>query len=269
MATESWNTSLERSFEVTRRDLVKDKALKHGAWLSPVLLSIIPALILLIIGLFSGTPPTIAFFFSLGFIAFVGGFILGLIISGGLLYYRQKWLTQMREKIAVDGIKTEEVEWFKHELTTAERKALNEIESGNRMLGDAYRETLASRLTATRIVKSTKKELLLVQRRQNKLKYLKSEASDELQTTLKDDFEKLNEINVEAAQMKIEAETRLQMIEAASRRGTNLAGTELALKKLTARAAELPLALEALKMEDEIRKELEAEPDAETKSLSQ
>lgn len=269
MATESWNTSLERPFEVTRRDLVKDKALKHGAWLTPVLLSVIPAAIFLIVGLLSSTPPTIAFFFSIAVISLIAGFVFGLIISGILLYYRQKWLAQIRERIAVDGIKTEEVGWFKHELTSAERKSLGEIESQNRLLGDAYRETLASRLTASRITKSTKKELLLVQKRQNKLKYLKSEAAADLQEVLKSDYEKLSEINTEAQQMKIEAETRLQMIEAASRRGTNLAETELALKKLSSRAAELPLALEALKMEEEIRKELEAEPEAEPKSLPQ
>lgn len=259
MATESWNTSLERPFEVTRKDLVKDKALKHGAWLTPLVLSVIPALIFLLVGIFAGTPSGTAFLFSLGFIFLIGGFVLGLIISGILLFYRQKWLTRIRERIAVDGIKTEEVEWFKHELSSAERKALSEIESGNRLLGDAYRETLASRLTATRIIKSTKKELLLVKKRQNKLKYLKSEASGDLQEVLKKDYEKLDEINSEARQMQVEAETRLQMIEAAARRGTNLAETELALKKLSTRAAELPLALEALKMEEEIRRELEAE----------
>lgn len=255
MATESWNTSLERPFEVTRRDLVKDKALKHAAWLTPILLAAIPALIIFLFGFLSSNAALI--FFSL--IWLIGGFVVGLVISGITLYFRRKWLAEIRERIAVDGIKTEEVEWFKHELTTAERKALKEIESSNRLLGDAYRETLASRLTAARIVKSTKNELLLVERRQNKLKYLKSEASAELQETLKSDFEKFNEINAEAKQMKIEAETRLQMIEAASRRGTNLAETELALKKLSSRAAELPLALEALKIEDEIRRELESE----------
>ena len=267
MATESWNTSLERSYEVTRRDLVKDKALKHGAWLAPVLFSIVPAVIFLLIGLLGGTPPTVAFFFSLGFIFLILGFIFGLVISGILLYYRQRWLAQIREKIAVDGIKTEEVEWFKHELTSAEKKSLGEIEAQNRLLADAYRETLASRLTATRIIKSTKKELLLVKKRQNKLKYLKSDASADLQKTLSDDYEQLDEIHSEAKQMKVEAETRLHLIEAASRRGTHLAETELALKKLSSRAAELPLALEALKMEEEIRKEIEADSDNEAKQL--
>ena len=57
--------------------------------------------------------------------------------------------------------------------------------------------------------------------------------------------------------MLTEAETRIQMIEAASRRGANLADSEIALKKLAARTSELPLALESAKMEEEIRRELE------------
>ena len=60
--------------------------------------------------------------------------------------------------------------------------------------------------------------------------------------------------------MLAEAESRLQMIEAAAMRGSNLADSELALKKLSARAKDLPLALEEAKMTEEIRAELEREP---------
>jgi hypothetical protein len=219
------------------------------------LLSIIPALIFFILSLFFGTVPLI--FFSI--ISLVAGFFIGLLVSGILLFYRQKWLAKIRERIAVDGIKTEEVHWFQNELTTTEKKSLKEMESQNRLLADAFRETLASRLTASRILKTTKNELLLIQRRQNKLKYLKSDASTGLQEQLKDDRKNLEEIKSEAEQMRVEAETRLQMIEAATRRGVKVADTELALKKLSARSAELPLALEALKMEEEIRREMEKE----------
>lgn len=250
--------ALQRNYEVTRKDLAKDKALKVGAWLTPILLAVIPALIFFILFLlFGSTPPAAAMYFFLSVIFLIVGFFIGLIVSGILLYYRQRWLTQIRERIAVDGIKTEEIHWFQNELTSAEKKALKEIESSNRLLADAYRETLASRLTAVRITKSARNELLLVQRRQNKLKYLKTDASAELQEQLKEDREKLEEIKRESEQMRMEAEARLQMIEAASRRGVNMADSELALKKLSARASELPLALEALKMEEEIRKELE------------
>ena len=247
--------ALERNYEVTRKDLAKGKVFSLGVWLSPFLFSLIPALILFVLYLLSGAIPL--FFFSL--FALGIGFFLGLIISGILIFYRQKWLAQIRERIAVDGIKAEEVGWFPHELTTQEKKSLKEMSGRDPLLADAYRETLASRLTAARITKTTKNELLLVRKRQNKLKYLKTEVTADLQDDLRKDAENLSAIKTEAEQMLIEAKTRLQMIEAATRRGTNFADTELALKKLSARSAELPLALEALKMEKEIRLELEKE----------
>jgi hypothetical protein len=263
METENWNTALEKNYELTRKDLLKNKALTHGAWLSPLLIPGLPSLVMLLFGIFTASP----FLLALSFVWLIGGFILGLIMSGGLLIYRQRWLANMREKLAVDGIKTEEVEWFKHELTGPERKALKEVEGQNRLLGDAYRETLATRLTASRIIKSAKKELNLNQRQQNKLKQSKTENAQKFRDELKKDFEKLSGIKTEAEQMRIEAESRLHQIETASRHGSNFSETELTLKKLTSRASELPLALEAMKMEDEIRKELES--DAEEKPADQ
>jgi hypothetical protein len=186
---------------------------------------------------------------------------MGLILSGVFAYRYNEWLKKIRDRIAVDGIRADEVEWFKNELTTAEKKALKEISGKNLMLADAYRETLASRLTATRIIKSSRKELAYAQRRENKLKYLKAENSKNFLDEIKNDINKLSGIKTEAEQMQVEAESRLQMIEAAAMRGTNLVDSELALKKLSARQAELPLALEAAKMEEEIRRELENETD--------
>ncbi|MDQ3321928.1 MAG: hypothetical protein M3525_05780, partial [Acidobacteriota bacterium] len=168
-------------------------------------------------------------------------------------------LAEIRERIAVDGVKAHEVDWFKNELTANEKISLKEIETKNPLLADAFRDTLAVRLTAARILKSTKQELLLVSRRQNKLKYLKSENSTNLQNDLKKDAANLEKIKREAEEMRVEAETRLQMIDAAHRRGANLADSELTLKKLAARTSELPLALESAKMEQEIRRELEKE----------
>lgn len=262
------NQSLERQYDVTRRDITKDKLLLHGAWASPLLLSVVPAIVLSILAVvFGSAPPLVATFLFFAFISLIVGFFIGLITSGILLAYRQKWLKSIRERIAVDGIKAEEVYWFKHELTTPERKALKEMESTDALIADAYKETLASRLTATRIVKSTKYELALVKRRQAKLKLIKSGVSEEILKQLHDDRKKLEEIDSEAKQMKNEAEARLQMIEAAVRRGTSFADNELTLKKLSARSQELPLALEALKMEDEIRKELMADDELATKEL--
>lgn len=251
---------LEPRYTVTKKDLAKGRAMKTTAWTAPFLLSIIPVLIFTILFLLFGTTPPLAFtFFFFGVILAIAGFLIGLLISAIFAYKYSEWLKKIRERIAVDGIRAEEIEWFKNELTTAEKKSLTEIESQNPLLADAFRETLASRLTATRIIKSSKQELLLAKKRQNKMKYLKSENSKEFIEEIKKDIEKLTEIESEAKAMRDEAETRIQMIEAAARRGTNFADTELALKKLSARNSELPLALEAAKMEQEIRRELEKE----------
>jgi hypothetical protein len=250
---------LEPRYEITRKDVARDKLLKIGAWTLPFAFSIIPALVFFFFFLLSTAPPVAVGWLFLTIVSLIGGFLFGLMISGGLMFYRSRWLANVRERLAVDGIKASEVDWFSHELTTTEKKSLREIESRNLLLADAFRDTLAARLTATRIVKSTKQELLLAKRRQNKLKYLKSENSTSLQGELKDDIAKLDKIKREAEEMRVEAETRIQMIEAASRRGGNFADTELALKKLSARTRELPMALESARMEDEMRKELEKE----------
>jgi hypothetical protein len=253
-------------YELTRRDLVKNDLLRWSPLASPLVFSLLPAVLLVIAGLiFGGTPTgTFVYLFS-ALLTLVVGFIFSLIVSGTLMIYRQSWLARLRERLAVDGIKAHEVRLFTNELKTQEKKALKDIERSNRLLADAYRETLASRLTAARILKTTKQELLLIGRREGKLKYLKSENSKNLQEELKRDRRKLTDILESAKEMRVEAETRLQMIEAASRRGTNMMDTEIAMQKLRAHTKELPLALEAVKMEEEMRRELEDEAEAESK----
>lgn len=245
-----------QKYDVKGKDLAKDKGLKYTALALPPVLAFVPSIVLLVMTFVFGTTPPIAFtFLFASLVTFIGGLLVGLGGSAGTLIYRSRWLTQLREKIAIDGIKAEEVRWFTNELTTEEKKSLKEIEGKNLLLADAFRETLASRLTASRIVKSTAKELVMAKRRKNKLKYLKSERLEDFKTEVEKDITNLSGIKIEAEEMRIEAQSRLQMIEAAARRGSVLAGNELALKKLSARSEQLPLALEAAKMEDEMRKE--------------
>jgi hypothetical protein len=161
--------------------------------------------------------------------------------------------------MAARGVRAEEVDFFRSELRTNEKQTLRLITGRDPLLADAYRDTLASRLTASRIVKSSKKELLLMQRRRNKLKYNRSESAKRFQDEINDDIGKVRSINDEAKVMLAEAEARLQMIDAASVRGSSIADQELALKKLSSRAAELPMALESARMTEEIRRELEEE----------
>ena len=245
-------------YDVTKRDLAKGRNFKIAAWSAPVVLAGFPAVIFLFLTIvFGTTPPVAATFFFLGLILTIIGFVGGLALSGFFAYRYSSWTKEMRERIAADGIKAGEVEWYRNEMKTTEKRALREAEQADPLLADAYRETLASRLTATRIIKSSKRELLLARRRETKLKYLKSQNAERFLEEVKGDIEKITSINTEAKEMLIEAESRMQMIEAAATRGTNLANAELALERLSARTSELPLALEAAKMQEEIRKELE------------
>ncbi|MBK8467318.1 MAG: hypothetical protein IPL32_15990 [Chloracidobacterium sp.] len=249
-------------YDIQPSDLARGRKLKIGAFAAPVILTVLPAAVTFLLMLLAATgPPAAAVILFVGAIATVIGFIIGLTISVVLSQKRSAWTREMRELIAADGIKAEEIDWFRNELKPSEKRALKAVEARDLMLADAYRETLASRLTATRIVKSSKRELLLAKRRQSSLKQLKSARAEEFQIEISKDIDKIGKINDEAKLMLAESESRLQMIEAASGRGGHLADAELALKKLTARAAELPLALESAKMTEEIRKELEQLPE--------
>lgn len=238
----------------------RGKKLLGGAIAAPLLLTSIPAittfLMLILIG---GGPPVKAVILALGVAATVIGLLIGLITGAFLLHKRSTWSAAMRERLAASGIKAEQIGWFKHELKSNEKRALKAVEARDLLLADAFRETLASRLTATRIIKSSKRELMLARRRQNSVRQLKSSKAEEFQAQIKQDIEKIAAINDEANLMQAEAESRLQMIEAAASRHGSLADSELALKKLSLRTAELPLALEAAKMSEEIRLELERE----------
>jgi hypothetical protein len=250
---------LANRYDVTKKDLAKGRNLRIAAWTAPFLLTGIPAAVFLfLLFVFGSTPPTAATILFLGLIVTFIGFVLGIGIAGFLTYRRSAWTKQMRERIAADGIKANEVDWFRNELKPSERRALKEMENRDALLADAYRETLASRLTATRIIRSSRRELQMAQRRQNKLKLLKSEKKSTFLDQIKTDIAKISEINDEARQMLGEAESRLQMIEAAASRGGSMVDSQLALERLTARTAELPLALEAVRIEEEIRRELQS-----------
>ena len=249
---------LASKYDIPPRDFARGRNLKIAAWTAPVVLSVIPAFAFLVLMfVFGTTPPVAATFFFLGLIFTIIGFVLGLGLSGFFAYRYSNWSREMRERIAADGIRAEEIDWFRNEIKSSEKRTLKDLERADAMLADAYRETLASRLTATRIVRSSKRELLLTRRRESKIKYLNAEKSAEFRAEIKRDEDKIKAINEEARQMLAEAESRLHMIEAAAMRGTNLADSELALQKLSARAKELPLALEEAKIAEEIRAELE------------
>ena len=249
-------------YDVTQADITKRRRLTAGAIAAPVVLPAIPALITLVLLLAAASgPPSAAVILFAGLIATGLGFLIGATISVILMQRRSNWTKELRERIASDGIAADEIEWFRKEMKGSEKRALKAVEASDPLLGDAYRDALASRLTATRIVSSSRRELSLAKRRQNSLKQLKSSNAEDFRAETARDIEKLNAVADEAKAMLIESEARLQMIEAAAYRGGSMADSEVALKKLASRSAQLPLALESARLTEDIRKELENEPD--------
>jgi hypothetical protein len=183
------------------------------------------------------------------------GSVVGFAVTLFLLYYRRHWAQKVRDRVAADGVTAEELPWFMSELTPAERQALKEIEAKNPLLADAYRETLASRITATRVVASTKRELLLVERRLNRTAYIQGADTTSLQEELRADRERLEQVRLEGSERRAEAETRLHTIEAAASRGAGWDETNIALHRLSASRDQIPLALEAARLEQEARAE--------------
>jgi len=249
-------------YDVTTADLRHRRRLTAGAIAAPLILTLIPAVItLLLLLLASAGPPVAAVILFFGVIATALGLLIGSVMSGILLQRRAAWTKDMGERIAADGIRAEEIEWFRKEMKSSEKRALKAVESTDLLLGDAYRDALASRLTATRIVRSSRHELQLAKRRQGMLKQLKSAQAETFRDETTRDIEKISNVSDQAKAMLIESEARLQMIEAAAARGGTIADSELALKRLASRSAELPLALESARLTDEVRRELEAGSD--------
>ena len=253
------NESISR--ELTKADFRRDARLRYVARFAPFLFALpLPILFFALYLLFGGAATSTAFIYLfLALASGIGGLILGIIVMIMLFWRRQAWLADLREQLAADGVKTSEVDWFTNELTNRERKSLRDIARGNKLLAEAYKETLASRLTATRILKSAKNEFALLERRQTKIKQLNAPNVKELQAELSDDRKRLETVGREADALLIESKTRLEQIEAAARRGTTLSGNEQALKLLTERSRQLPYALQSAQMEEELRRELEAE----------
>ena len=251
-------SDLVRSKGITKAELARGRNLRVVGIASPIILTAVPIILFLVITLVLSTSPAFAISsLFVGFVLSIIGLVIGLSISAYTFYKHQEWSKQMRERIAASGIGADEIDWFRKELKPSEKRALKALKAADPLIEDAYRETLASRLTATRIVRSSRKELQSVKRRESKLRSLKPENAKRFLAELAVDNEKIGSIHNEAKQMLTEAESRLEMIEAAASRGGSFADTEVALKKLAARASQLPLALEAARIHEEAIVELE------------
>jgi hypothetical protein len=133
------------------------------------------------------------------------------------------------------------------------------MEKKQPLLADAYRETLALRLNASRLNASARRDLLLVERRINRARYLNATDTSVLLEELENDRKRLEKLKEEGASRRAEAEARLQMIEAAASRGASWAETNFMLQRLDEGRKHVPLALENARTEQQLREDAERE----------
>jgi hypothetical protein len=225
-------------------------------WLTLAGVTVAPPAALLLVYLLSGFSPL---FLLLAITAAPVSLIMAIVVTLFLLIYRRRWTRQLRDRLASDGITADEVGFFLNELTAGEKRSLREMEKRQPLLADAYRETLALRLNATRLASRARRELLQVERRINRARYLDAPDTSVLLDELSQDRARLESLKQEGSSRRAEAEARLQMIEAAASRGASWAETNYMLQRLDEGRKHLPLGLENARAEQQLREDAQRE----------
>jgi len=237
--------------KLSGKDATTARLLKIAPWIALVAASLPAPFVFLILFLTTTATESAAVYLLLAGLSLTLGFALGVVIAIILLIYRRRWLSKLRDRLASDGITANEVAWFRSELTSAERASLAEIERSNPLLADAYLETLANRLTASRIISRSKREMLRVERQINRARTLRTPESESLQKELAADHERLQQLRQQANDHLAKAKTRLQMIEATAQRKLTQGETDLIMQRLGSAQDQLPLVLEIAKLEQQ------------------
>ncbi|MET0644966.1 MAG: hypothetical protein ABW208_00010 [Pyrinomonadaceae bacterium] len=191
--------------------------------------------------------------------------VFGAVAAFVVYMYRRFWERRLRERLAADGVTADELSLFESELAPAQRRTLREMDARNPLLADAYRETLAARLTAARVLARTRTDAEQVERRLQGLSGLQAQGRAEVEGDLRKDRERLERVRREADEHAREMDARLQLIEAVASRDASQAETELALKRLGTVRDNRPLALDSVRESqaalEEIEQELRQLPD--------
>lgn len=185
--------------------------------------------------------------------------VFGLVAAFAVLFYKRVWERRLRERLAADGITAEELRWFESELTEEQRRTLREMDARKPLLAGAYRETLAARVTAVRVLASARRDAEVVTRRIKTAEGFQTSNRAELDEGLREDRERLSRIEGEAAQHLSEMDSRLLFIESLASRDASESETETALKRLGSVRENLPLGLQGMRYEQEAREEIERE----------
>ncbi|HZH89766.1 MAG TPA: hypothetical protein VEX70_03995 [Pyrinomonadaceae bacterium] len=248
-----------RNQRLTVKERTTHFFLRYAPWLAFLIIALPAPLYFLFRYFTAATGAEAGEFMLVAMTTLAGGAIFGLIAVVLLLLYRRQWENKLRNRLAADGVTSDELTWFVSELTKSERRTLREIESRNLLLADAYRETLAARLTATRVAANARLETIAVERRMKNTSQLPSSGRATLEQDLRSDRERLARIEAEAAERRAQAEARLLMIEAAAGRDASDEQTRIALQRLELAEAQIPHSLETARLEREAREEVEQE----------
>lgn len=233
------------------------RLLSWTPWLSFLVVALPLPIIFLMLFLASATSDSAALYLLLSFVSLGLGLVVGLVVLIFLLLYRRRWFGRLRDRLAADGITAAEVAWFASELSSEERTAWRDLKEKNPLLADAYCETLAARLTATRIMASARGGILKIERQLNRTRNIKAVDTSSLLDDLLSDRARLEELRQEATLRLSQAKARLQTIEATANRALNRTETDLMLRRLAASQEQFPLALEMANLEQEALREFE------------
>lgn len=241
--------------KLSSKDIATARLLRIAPWVALPVASLPAPLVFLVLFLTTSTTEAAAVYLLLTGVSLALGLAVGFLIALILLIYRRRWLSKLRDRLASDGITANEVVWFRAELTSAERKALAEIEQNNPLLADAYMETLAQRLTASRIISRSKREMLRVERQLNRARTVRTPESNALQQDLTADHERLKQVQRQANEHLATAKTRLQVIEATASRKLNQGETDQMMRRLGSAQDQVPLVLELAQLEQQALRE--------------
>ncbi|HEV7683425.1 MAG TPA: hypothetical protein VGO68_14960 [Pyrinomonadaceae bacterium] len=233
--------------------------LSWAPWLSFFMVSLPAPIVFLVLFLAAGTTEMSAIYLLLSFVSAGLGLVVGLLVVMMLLVFRRRWHGRFRDRLAADGITAAEVIWFTSELSSEERKIWGELQQKNPLLADAYCETLAARLTATRIIARARGETLRVERQINRTRNIRGVDTTKLLTDLTSDRQRSVELRKEATVRLSETKARLQTIEAAANRSLSQTETDVMLRRLAASQEHFPLALEMANLEEAARREIDTE----------
>ena len=231
--------------------------LSWAPWLSFFIVSLPVPIVFLVLFLAAGTTEAAAIYLLLSFVSLGLGLVVGLLVLFMLLFYRRRWQSRFRDRLASDGITAAEVPWFISELSSEERKTWGELKQKNPLLADAYCETLAARLTATRIIARARGETLKVERQINRTRNIRGVDTTKLLADLLSDRQRSDELRKEATLRLSETKARLQTIEAAANRSLSQTETDVMLRRLTASQEHFPLALEIANLEEAALREID------------